>query len=96
MSILFLTALVVFLGYPIAFVYSLRAHESGERIRRALTTVSATGLAVVSLLVGQSGVVQEPGCATLRCIGYAGCAAIGIGFSLFLILLEGTRRFIKH
>lgn len=96
MSIMFWTALVAFLGYPVAFVYSFRAREKSERIRRALTTISATGLAVVSLIIVQTGVLQDPGCAAIRCLAYEGCAALAFAGSLFLIVLEGTRRSIKR
>jgi hypothetical protein len=71
-TLLLAAAIVAFVGYPAAFIYTLTTRARDERMRRALTTFAAGGMAIVGLLtIVRVLVCQAHPC--LDCI--ASCAA---------------------
>jgi hypothetical protein len=94
-TLLLAAAIVAFVGYPAAFLYTFTTRARDERMRRALTTFAAAGTAIVGLLTIARGFI----CQTRTCIDCIGsCTAYwivaiaGLVVAENLLLIEAMRR----
>lgn len=94
-TLLLAAAIVAFIGYPAAFLYTLRTATHDERMRRALTTFAAGGTAIVGLLtIARAVICHARPCVDciFSCTAYWIVAIAALVVAENLLLLEVFRR----
>jgi cytochrome bd-type quinol oxidase subunit 2 len=94
-TLLLAAAIVAFVGYPAAFLYTLTTRARDERMRRALTTFAAAGTTIVALLtIVRALICRSRNCSDCigSCTAYWIIAIAGFVVAENLLLIEVLRR----